>query len=142
MRYGRTSAACLATVTAAVLALTGCGGHKKTGVTRALPALTGLNLTSARAAATTAGFKHVDTHDATGAGRKVDGTWKVCFQSPDAGGSADTGTSIRLGLAKATESCPATDSVKPSPTHTTRKSSIHRSTTHHSSTRRSSRRHH
>lgn len=141
MRYGRTSVAGIAAVTAAALALTGCGGHKKTGVTRALPTLTGLTLTTARGAATTAGFKNVETHDATGGGRKTDGTWKVCFQTPNAGGSADTGTTVQLGLARPTESCPGTDQGKPSPAHTTHKTSTHRSTVHHS-THRSSRRHH
>lgn len=148
MLHARTSAACLATVTAAVAAVTlsGCGGgshYKKTGVTRMLPSLTGDTLAAARSAVSGAGFDNVSVTDATGAKRSASSPadWKVCFQSPESG-NADTGIPVRLSVAKRTESCPAKDGggSKATATHKTTHGS---STTHHSSkSHKRSRSHH
>lgn len=134
MPHARTSTACLATATAAVVMITlaGCGGgshYKKTGVTRVLPGLTGDTLADARTAASGAGFANISVTDATGAKRSATAPadWKVCFQNP-ASGTADTGIPVRLSVAKLIESCPAKDGGASAATST------HRSTTtHHSS---------
>jgi hypothetical protein len=134
MRDTRTTAVCLAATATAALALTGCGGgsgsasgsgaYKKTGVTRMLPDLGGMQLTDAQTAAGAAGFTHLVSSDAQGKKRsRSTGVWVVCSQRP-ASGSADTGVAVKLSVVRVSEPCPAGnsagggDSATPGSSHT------------------------
>jgi hypothetical protein len=136
MRQRTFAAACA--VAAAAIALAGCDGDGKSGVsgvaatvsatpttaatttavTGRLPELTGMPLLAARGIAGDAGFTQVSAHDATGTGRAQvsDGDWKVCFQEPGPGPAA-LADPVALAVVKIAEICPAADGTPaPSPT--------------------------
>ncbi|WP_327133417.1 PASTA domain-containing protein [Streptomyces sp. NBC_01343] len=119
--------------TAGLLALTACqdlaasGGtpapHSSSGLsasskapgsaakTATVPQLVGKGLQSAQDESQAAGFALLKSHDALGRGRlqAVDRNWKVCSQSPVAGATVPTGTTLDFGAVKLEESCPAAD---------------------------------
>ncbi|MFB6613567.1 PASTA domain-containing protein [Streptomyces sp. NPDC085524] len=87
------------------------------GKTATLPNFVGKGLQTAQDEAQAAGFHALKSHDALGRDRlqALDRNWKVCSQTPAAGTSIDTGTSIDFGAVKLEETCPATDAPAPKP---------------------------
>ncbi|MFG2975696.1 PASTA domain-containing protein [Streptomyces sp. NPDC048331] len=85
--------------------------------TATLPNFVGKGLQTAQDEAQAAGFHALTSHDALGRERlqALDRNWKVCSQSPAAGASIDTGTTVDFGSVKLEESCPATDAPAPKP---------------------------
>ncbi|WP_338681295.1 PASTA domain-containing protein [Streptomyces acidiscabies] len=75
-----------------------------------LPEMKGKGLQAAQDQAQAAGFYHLTSHDALGRGRMqaFDRNWKVCSQTPAAGGHP-TDTKVDFAAVKLEESCPAKD---------------------------------
>ncbi|WP_406179797.1 hypothetical protein [Streptomyces sp. NBC_01006] len=82
-----------------------------------LPNLVGKGLQTAQDEAQAAGFLILKSHDALGRDRlqALDRNWKVCSQTPAAGASIDTSTTIDFGAVKLEETCPAADAPAPKP---------------------------
>jgi beta-lactam-binding protein with PASTA domain len=76
--------------------------------TKAVPNLVGKGLQAAQDAAQAQGFYVLKSHDSLGQDRHqvLDRDWKVCSQSPAAGKSETTDTTLDLGAVKLAESCP------------------------------------
>ncbi|MYV78917.1 hypothetical protein GT352_34125 [Streptomyces sp. SID1046] len=85
--------------------------------TATLANFVGKGLQTAQDEAQAAGFYALKSHDALGRDRlqALDRNWKVCSQTPAAGASVDTGTSVDFGTVKLEETCPATDAPAPKP---------------------------
>ncbi|MFI1446866.1 hypothetical protein [Streptomyces virginiae] len=85
--------------------------------TATLANFVGKGLQTAQDEAQAAGFYALTSHDALGRDRlqALDRNWKVCSQTPAAGASVDTGTSVDFGAVKLEETCPATDAPAPKP---------------------------
>ncbi|MCX5010371.1 hypothetical protein OG765_05120 [Streptomyces sp. NBC_00555] len=85
--------------------------------TATLPNFVGKGLQAAQDEAQAAGFYALKSHDALGRDRlqALDRNWKVCSQTPAAGASIDTSTSVDFGAVKLEETCPATDAPAPKP---------------------------
>ncbi|MCX5175379.1 hypothetical protein OG523_06295 [Streptomyces virginiae] len=85
--------------------------------TATLPNFVGKGLQTAQDEAQAAGFYALKSHDALGRDRlqALDRNWKVCSQTPAAGASIDTSTSVDFGAVKLEETCPATDAPAPKP---------------------------
>ncbi|MER5775106.1 hypothetical protein ABT144_12590 [Streptomyces sp. NPDC002039] len=85
--------------------------------TATLPNFVGKGLQSAQDEAQAAGFHALKSHDALGRDRlqALDRNWKVCSQTPAAGASIDTSTSVDFGAVKLEETCPAVDAPAPKP---------------------------
>ncbi|MGW6985206.1 hypothetical protein ACWGE1_38085 [Streptomyces sp. NPDC054932] len=85
--------------------------------TATLPNLVGKGLQTAQDEAQAAGFFALKSHDALGRDRlqALDRNWKVCSQTPAAGASIDTRTTVDFGAVKLEESCPTTDAPAPKP---------------------------
>lgn len=85
--------------------------------TATLPNFVGKGLQTAQDEAQSAGFYALKSHDALGRDRlqALDRNWKVCSQTPAAGASIDTSTSVDFGAVKLEETCPATDAPAPMP---------------------------
>lgn len=80
-----------------------------------MPNLVGMDLKEARSEAGTAGFSHVQVHDASGGGRVPirERDWIVCFQSPAPGTKG--GGDVELGVVRDNDQCPAKDESGPAP---------------------------
>ncbi|MFK0046240.1 hypothetical protein ACIQU4_19480 [Streptomyces sp. NPDC090741] len=83
----------------------------------ALPNLVGKGLQTAQDEAQAAGFLILKSHDALGRDRlqALDRNWKVCSQTPAAGASIDTSTTVDFGAVKLEETCPAAEAPAPKP---------------------------
>ncbi|WP_314252114.1 hypothetical protein [Streptomyces sp. DSM 40907] len=85
--------------------------------TATLPNFVGKGLQTAQDEAQAAGFYALKSHDALGRDRlqALDRNWKVCSQTPAAGASIETSTSVDFGAVKLEETCPATAAPAPKP---------------------------
>lgn len=83
--------------------------------TKTVPALVGQGLQAAQDAAQGAGFYDLKSHDSLGETRTqiLDRDWKVCTQTPAAGKSVSTDTTVDLGAVKLDETCPKGGDAKP-----------------------------
>ena len=106
----------------AALALSGCGGQGTTSQqpaasqsapssTKTMTNFIGKGLQTAQDDAQAQGLYNLTSHDASGRARHqiLDRDWKVCFQSPKAGTTVSSDSTIDFGVVKLDESCPATD---------------------------------
>ncbi|MFF5444824.1 PASTA domain-containing protein [Streptomyces sp. NPDC012888] len=82
-----------------------------------VPNFVGKGLQVAQDEAQAAGFHALKSHDGLGRDRlqALDRNWKVCSQTPAAGASVATSTTIDLGAVKLEETCPAADAPAPKP---------------------------
>lgn len=73
-----------------------------------IPHVVGLDLQKARDAVWHAGYHFIKTHDAFGRGRTqiLLSNWQVCDQNPGSG-KVDKDTTVRLGVVRKDEDCPA-----------------------------------
>jgi|GEM_PF-841890 len=113
---------------------TGSSGAKDTGATptagatattaqtvqttkaaKPVPDLVGMGLQAAQDAAQADGVFALKSHDSLGEDRHqiLDRDWKVCTQSPAAGKTVPTDTTLDLGAVKVTETCPKGGDAKP-----------------------------
>jgi beta-lactam-binding protein with PASTA domain len=85
-----------------------------------VPDFVGMGLQSAQDAAQAAGFDRLTSHDASDQDRMqiLDRNWTVCDQTPAAGTSTSTSTTIDMGAVKTDETCPANATTAPAPTTT------------------------
>lgn len=73
-----------------------------------IPYVVGRDLQKARDAVWMAGYHYIKPHDALGRGRVqlLYSNWQVCDQDPGPG-KTDKGTTVRLGVVRTNEDCPA-----------------------------------
>jgi hypothetical protein len=86
------------------------GGSGGSGSTHDLPNVQAKGLQWAKAEVKKAGFDSIESYDSLGRDRswRDDRDWMVCFETPAPGGQPGN-TTVKLGVIKTSERCPATD---------------------------------